>query len=108
MAWQFAYIHGVARISLLSGKIQSAAIVFTLTHKTTTTTTTKKNPNLQKTVFTSCTQDSQWVRKRAKNFLEGVVQQKSDSFLGQEYVEPSPVTKQTHTPYQNHMQHYFV
>ena len=89
----------------------------------------QQKPQSPKTVFTSCTQDSQWVRKRAKNFLEGVVQQKSDSFLGQEYVEPSPVIKKTHwatisghlpylqhprlnhqpnTPYQNHMQHNFV
>ena len=44
---QFAYIHGFAGISLLSGKIQSAATVFTLTFKTTNKKK-KKNPNHQK------------------------------------------------------------
>ena len=44
---QFAYVYGVAEISLLSGKIQSAATVFTLTFKTTKKEK-KKNPNHQK------------------------------------------------------------
>ena len=38
---QFAYVHRVARILLLSRKIKSATTVFTLTHKATITTTTK-------------------------------------------------------------------
>ena len=64
MVWQIAYAHGVTRISLLSGKNASAAIQCFNLSKTTTIKTL-----ITKTTFsTSCTQDSQWATKRAKNF----------------------------------------
>ena len=63
---QFAYVHRVARISLLSKKITMYGYSVFLSQKQQQDKTliTKK-----KTAFISCAQDSQWVTKRAKNFL---------------------------------------
>ena len=63
VVWQFAYIHKVAGISLLSWKnTRCSSIVFSLK----TTPPPKKNPNLQTTIFLSCVQDSRWAKKWAK------------------------------------------
>ena len=43
---------------------------YSFSHSLKTTTTTTKNPNHQKTVFTSYAQDSQQATKRAKNLRE--------------------------------------
>ena len=63
---QFAYVHRVAGISLLSKKITMCSYTVFFFSKTTT----RQNPNhKKKTAFISCAQDSQWVTKWAKKFL---------------------------------------
>ena len=66
---QFAYIHGVAEISLLLGKtykVQQYSILVSQEWRQYKTLITKNG-------FSSCAQDSQWATKRAKIFLSGVL-----------------------------------
>ena len=62
---QFAYVHRVAGISLLSKKITMCGYSVFLSQKQQDKTLITK----KKTAFIFCAQDSQWVTKRAKNFL---------------------------------------
>ena len=62
---QFAYVHRVAGISLLSKKITMCGYSVFLSQKQQQ----DKTLITKKTAFISCAQDSQWVTKRAKNFL---------------------------------------
>ena len=61
---QFAYVHRVAGISLLSKKITmcSYSVFFSQKQQDKTLITKKR-------AFISCAQDSQWATKRAKIFL---------------------------------------
>ena len=66
MVQQFAYVHGVARISQFSGKnTRCGSTVFSLKNNTKTLIS-------KKIVFISCAQDSQWATKWAKNFSQGL------------------------------------
>ena len=62
---QFAYVHRVAGISLLSKKITMCGYSVFLSQKQQE----DKTLITKKIAFISCTQDSQWATKRAKNFL---------------------------------------
>jgi len=64
VVWQFAYVHGVAEISLLLGKNTKCGNTVFLSLKN------YNNPTLIiETAFSiSCAQDSQWATKRAKIF----------------------------------------
>ena len=63
--WQFAYVHRVAGISLLSKKITMCGYCVFLSQKQQQ----DKTLITKKTAFISCAQDSQWATKQAKNFL---------------------------------------
>ena len=62
---QFAYVHRVTGISLLSKKITMCGYNVFLSQKQQQ----DKTLITKKTTFISCTQDSQRATKRAKNFL---------------------------------------
>ena len=67
MVWQFAYVHGVAVISLLLGKNTKCGskIFFSLKDLHQETVITKT------TISIFYAQDSQWATKRAKTFSRG-------------------------------------